>query len=116
MSVSGIVQKLKIFQRPAERFIMPLILLLWPLFASNQGINIADGMYSLGNYKFLGNAGSAGSTWFFATFLSNLWGKFLTGLPGGGTLFPQLLCGAAVPFAAGNALFGKFSPKNIPNV
>ncbi len=86
MSVSGIVQKLKIFQKPAERFIMPLVLLLWPLFASNQGINIADGMYSLGNYNFLGDAGTGGSTWFFATFLSNLWGKFLTDLPGGGTM------------------------------
>ena len=43
-------------------------------------------------------------------------GERAAGLPGGGTLFPQLLCGAAVPFAAGNAPFGKFSPKNIPNV
>ncbi|MBP3736362.1 MAG: hypothetical protein J6I56_05015, partial [Lachnospiraceae bacterium] len=75
--------RIKKYQAPSERFLFPLILLLWPLTGIAQGVDLADSTYALGNYRFL--AGS-GSTWDVATFLANRLGAFLLKLPGGGTL------------------------------
>lgn len=72
----------KNIQRAAE-ILFPFILLLFPLIKANQGIDLTDTPYSLGNYRFF--AGSEG-VWVMATFLSNIAGFLLTKLPFGGTL------------------------------
>ena len=68
--MKDLMPKLKKFQRPAERFLFPLILLVWPLIQFRQGLDLADTTYALSNYAFLGKEGTA-STWYFATFLAN---------------------------------------------
>lgn len=72
---------------PAE-ILFPLILLLFPLIKINQGIDLTDTPYSLGNYRFF--AGSEG-VWVMATFLSNVTGFLLTKLPFGGTMLGMKL-------------------------
>lgn len=63
--------------------LFPLILLLFPLLKINQGVDLTDTPYSLGNYRFF--TGSEG-VWVMATFLANVIGFFLTKLPFGGTM------------------------------
>lgn len=67
----------------AAEILFPLILLLFPLIKINQGVDLTDTPYSLGNYRFF--EGSEG-VWVMATFLSNVAGFLLTKLPFGGTM------------------------------
>lgn len=77
----------KYLPRAAE-IIFPLILLLFPLIKINQGVDLTDTPYSLGNYRFF--AGAEG-VWVMATFLSNVAGFLLTKLPLGGTMLGMKL-------------------------
>lgn len=63
--------------------IFPLILLLYPLIKINQGIDVSDSTYSLGNYLFFDRLEG---TWAISTYLSNVAGWLLTKLPFGNTL------------------------------
>lgn len=76
-------QLYKKVSRPIEQGFFPLILLLWPLIKSAQGIDVTDSTYSLGNYLF---ADKLDSVWVLSTYLSNLFGALLVRLPGGATL------------------------------
>lgn len=88
----------------------PLILLLFPLIKINQGIDLTDTPYSLGNYRFF--AGSQG-VWVMATFLSNVAGFLLTKLPLGGTLLGMKLYTSLLVSAM--ALFGyRFFKTKMP--
>ena len=98
-------KKLKRFQDPFERFVFPLVLLLWPLATANQGINIQDTTYSLGNFRFLGDG--VESTWFFATFLANEVGRLLSSLPVGSTMIGMnLATGLLISLTALAVYFG----------
>lgn len=63
--------------------IFPAVLALYPLRHIWLGVELTDGAYSAGNYRFLEKINPM---WLFATYLSNVTGKFFTGLPGGQTL------------------------------
>ena len=69
------------YQTPMERYLFPVLLVLWPLWGTFSGIDVTDAGYSLGNYLTLKEG-----MWFFATFLANKAGAFLTLLPGGADL------------------------------
>ena len=64
-------------------FIFPAVLALYPLRHVWLGVELTDGLYSAGNYRFLDKIDSM---WLFATYLANITGEFFTGLPGGHTL------------------------------
>lgn len=64
-------------------FIFPGVLAIYPLRHIWLGVELTDGAYSAGNYRFLEKIDPM---WLFATYLSNVMGKFFTGLPGGQTL------------------------------
>jgi len=64
-------------------WIFPLILLVYPLVKINQGIDVSDSTYSLGNYLFFDRLEG---TWVISTYLSNVIGWLLTKLPFGTTL------------------------------
>lgn len=66
-----------------QNVIFPLILLLFPLLKANQGIDLTDTGYSLGNYRFFS---PDGGVWVLLTFLSNAVGALLSKLPFGGTM------------------------------
>lgn len=67
-----------------QNVIFPVILLLFPLIKANQGIDLTDAGYSLGNYRFFT---PDGGIWMLLTFLSNVTGAFFSKLPYGGTMF-----------------------------
>lgn len=69
--------------KTAEKWIFPLLLLLYPLLLLNQGIDITDTTYSLGYYRFMEEMDI---TWVLATWLANLTGAMLMRLPMGDTL------------------------------
>lgn len=72
----------------AGRLIFPLILLLFPLIKINQGVDLTDTPYSLGNYRFFTQTEGV---WVLSTFLSNVTGFFITKLPMGDTLIGMKL-------------------------
>ena len=76
-------ERLKPLYHFAEKILFPVILILFPLFKVNQGIDLTDTAYSLGNYAFFGENTVL---WTLLTFLSNVLGFFFTKLPFGGTM------------------------------
>lgn len=59
------------------------VLALYPMRNIWLGVEVTDGAYSAGNYRFLE---SINPMWRFATYLANVTGHFLTELPGGRTM------------------------------
>ena len=74
---------LKKYQTPLEKYVFPVILLLYPLIGCNLGLDITDTTYGLSNYEFLG---SIDPMWALSTFLSNSLGRALMHLPFAGTM------------------------------
>lgn len=66
-----------------DKFIFPAVLLLVTMVTVNQGVDVSDSTYSLGNYLF---ADRLEGTWVISTYLSNLFGSLIVKLPGGSTL------------------------------
>lgn len=79
-----------------------IILLLYPLRNIWIGVEVTDGGYSAGNYRFLEGMDPM---WLFATYLANVTGKFFTGLPGGHTLMGLRFYTALVVSAMAAALY-----------
>lgn len=91
-------KELQIVWRVLEDVIFPLFLLLFPLLKINQGIDLTDTGYSLGNYRFFGQVSGV---WTLLTFLSNVLGFLFTKLPMGGTMLGmKLYCSLLVSAAA----------------
>ncbi len=65
------------------KVLFPVILLVFPLLKINQGIDLTDTAYSLGNYRFFGQESSL---WILLTYLSNVLGSIFTKLPFGETM------------------------------
>lgn len=96
--------------RVLEDVIFPLILLLFPLIKINQGIDLTDTGYSLGNYRFFGQISGV---WTLLTFLSNVVGYLFTRLPMGGTMLGMKLYGSLLVSCA--ALLGyRFFKTKMP--
>ena len=84
------LKKLKKLQNPFERYVFPLLLVLWPLVPLRQGVSVMDTTYSLANYRY---PQGAGMMWSIATFLANLTGRAFMALPVGKTMAGMnLLC------------------------
>lgn len=67
----------------AERYIFPVILLLFSFVNVNKGIDITDVGYNLGNFTYLGNLDRM---WYYSTLFSNYIGWVLVHLPFGATM------------------------------
>lgn len=80
--------KMRQYLHIASEILFPLILLLFPLIKINQGVDLTDTPYSLGNYRFFTQTEGV---WVMATFLSNVTGFVLTKLPFGGTMLGMKL-------------------------
>ncbi len=65
------------------KILFPLILFVFPLLKINQGVDLTDTPYSLGNYRFFTQSEGV---WVLSTFLSNVAGFLLTKLPMGTTM------------------------------
>ncbi len=82
-TLRGYVFRLKKYQRPIEKWVFPVLLFLYPFIGVTQGVDVTDTTYSLGNYQFMD---SLDPMWIVATFIPNIWGRFLTFLPMGNTM------------------------------
>ncbi|MBR6147774.1 MAG: hypothetical protein IKQ44_05350 [Lachnospiraceae bacterium] len=67
------------YKRIIELVIYPIILLILPIIKYDQGVDISDSTYSLGNYMF---ADRLEGMWVISTFLSNKIGSIILKLPG----------------------------------
>lgn len=67
------------YKKIIEYVIYPLALLVLPLMKYNQGVDVSDSTYSLGNYLF---ADRLEGMWVISTYLSNTFGSVLIKLPG----------------------------------
>lgn len=76
-------EKIEKYLTVMGEILFPVILLLFPLLKVNQGVDLTDTPYSLGNYRFFAQAEGV---WVLSTFLSNVAGFVLTKLPMGGTM------------------------------
>ena len=79
-----------------------VILVLYPLRSIWLGVEVTDGAYSAGNYRFLEKVNPM---WLFSTYLANIVGQFFTGLPGGHTLMGLRFYTALVVSATAAASF-----------
>lgn len=71
------------YRKFIENILFPLLLAAYPLVGINQGIDVADTTYSLGNFQYFP---SMDGTWMVATFLANAAGSLMMHLPFGNTL------------------------------
>lgn len=91
--------------------LFPIILLLLPLLKINQGVDLTDTPYSLGNYRFFTQSEGV---WVLSTFLSNVTGFLLTKLPMGGTMLGMKLYTSL--FISAMALLGyRFFKTKMPS-
>ncbi len=77
------LENISLLNRSLQNIVFPLILLLFPLIKANQGVDLTDTGYSLGNYRFFS---ADGGIWTLLTFLSNVTGYLLSCLPFGSTM------------------------------
>lgn len=91
--------------------LFPVILFLFPLCNINQGIDLTDTAYSLGNYRFFEQTDGL---WMMLTFWSNVLGSFFTKLPFGKTMLGMnLYSSLLISFMA---LFGyRFFKTKMPS-
>lgn len=78
-----IYSKLKKFQPISEQFLFPLLLLIFPFVSVEQGLDISDTLYSLGNFTFFDQMDA---NWKLSIFIPSVFGHILTFLPGAGTV------------------------------
>lgn len=71
------------FHNYIENGLFIILLAFYPLVHINQGLDIVDSCYSLGNFQYFD---SANGIWMVATYLSNVVGHALMGLPYGNTI------------------------------
>lgn len=82
-SIRSYFYNTKKFQAPLERYVFPVILLLYPLIGANQGLDISDTTYALTNYEFLS---VIDPMWALSTFGGNIAGALIMKLPGAGSM------------------------------
>ena len=68
---------------PLEKYVFPLVLLLYPLIGVNAGLDVTDTTYSLANYEFID---TLNPMWLLSTFLGNVTGAIIMHLPGAETM------------------------------
>lgn len=100
------------FHNYIENGLFIVLLAFYPLIHVNQGLDVADPTYSLGNFQYFQ---SANGTWMVATYLANVLGYALTKLPGGDTILGmQLYTGLLVSVLA--VFFYLMLSKKMPSV
>ncbi|MBQ9590226.1 MAG: hypothetical protein IJR29_08600 [Butyrivibrio sp.] len=82
-NIRSFFYKYKKYQQPLEKYLFPVVLILYPLIGVNAGVDITDTTYSLANYEFIG---SIDPMWLLSTFISNIAGNGIMKLPGAGTM------------------------------
>ncbi len=75
--------QLKMFQPFFEKVMFPLLLFVFPFVSIEQGLDISDTLYSLGNYTYFD---LMDTNWKLSIFIPSVLGHMLTFLPGAGTV------------------------------
>lgn len=82
-TIRSLFYNFKKYQMPMEKYLFPLILLVYPFVGVNQGLDITDTTYGLSNYEFLP---VIDPMWGLSTFLANVTGRTIMKLPFAGTM------------------------------
>ena len=82
-TIRSLFYNFKKYQIPMEKYLFPLILLVYPFAGVNQGLDITDTTYGLSNYEFLP---VIDPMWGLSTFLANVTGRTIMKLPFAGTM------------------------------
>lgn len=99
------------------RIVFPLILVLFPLIKVNRGVDLTDTAYSLGNYVWFDESiGNTPVLWTLLTFLSNVAGFLMTGLPFGGTMLGMKLYSSLIISAMALLGYRFFRTKMTPAI
>lgn len=77
------MEKIPWLQKGLQNVVFPFVLLCFPLIKANQGVDLVDTGYSLGNYRFFS---AQGGVWTLLTFLANVTGHLFSLLPFGNTM------------------------------
>ena len=86
------------FHKYIENGLFPVLLAFYPLIHINQGLDVVDTAYSLGNFQYFD---SSDGIWMVATYLANVLGHTLMSLPYGNTILGmQFYTGLIVSFLA----------------
>lgn len=96
------------YQKCIENFLLPLLLVIYPLMKINQGADISDTMYSLANFRFFD---VTEGTWMIATYLSNVAGSLLMHLPLGDSVIGMNVYTALFPMATALTVYFCFRKK-----
>ncbi len=75
--------RFKGLQAPLEKYLFPVVLLLYPLLGVGEGLDISDTTYALANYEFLDRIDPM---WAISTFVANITGSLVMRLPFAGTM------------------------------
>lgn len=109
MNIFGFFRKrFKKYQTIAERLIFPVLLALYPFVSVDQGIDISDVTYSLGNYQYFD---LMDINWKLSIFIPSLVGHLMTYLPGAGTMLGMKIY--ATLFVSAMALVVYYALKTI---
>lgn len=84
----SLITKSACFHNYIENGLFVVLLAFYPLLNINQGLEVADTTYSLGNFQYFD---SANGTWMVSTYLANVFGHALMGLPYGDTILGMKL-------------------------
>lgn len=76
------------FRNYIENGFFIILLAFYPLMNLNQGLEVSDSTYSLGNFQYFN---SSNGVWMVATYLSNVLGHALMSLPNGNTILGMRL-------------------------
>lgn len=94
----SLITQSNFFHNYIENGLFIILLAFYPLIHINQGLDVVDSCYSLGNFQYFD---SATGIWMVATYLSNVVGHALMGLPYGDTILGmQFYTGLVVSFSA----------------
>lgn len=108
----SLITRSAFFHNYIENGLFIVLLAFYPLIHVNQGLDVADPTYSLGNFQYFQ---SANGTWMVATYLANVLGYALTKLPSGDTILGmQLYTGLIVSILA--IFFYLMLRKKMPSV
>ena len=75
--------RFKGLQVPLEKYLFPVVLLLYPIIGAGEGLDISDTTYALTNYEYLDRIDPM---WAISTFAANITGSLIMKLPFAGTM------------------------------
>ena len=90
--------RFKGLQVPLEKYLFPVVLLLYPIIGAGEGLDISDTTYALTNYEYMDRIDPM---WAISTFAANITGSLIMKLPFAGTMLGvSIICSLIISLTA----------------